>query len=122
MSVIRADEGVTFDSHGTSFDSFVRSSDLAAWQLRVEPGTQGVAHRPSHEEVFLVLEGSLRVTLDGTVSELRPRDVMHVPADAELKVDGGPAGATAWVTTTSGLEAVSSDGTRIRPPWAQSES
>jgi hypothetical protein len=24
-----------------------------------------------------------------------------------------------WVTTGSGLEAVTSDGTRIRPPWAQ---
>ena len=30
-----------------------------------------------------------------------------------------PDGATAWVTTTPGLEAVSHDGTRITPPWAK---
>ena len=47
------------------------------------------------------------------------RDAALVPAGSELKVDGGPAGATAWVTTTPGLEAVTSDGTRISPPWAQ---
>jgi hypothetical protein len=35
-----------------------------------------------------------------------------------LRLDGGTAGAAAWVTTTSGLEAVMADGSRIAPPWA----
>lgn len=37
----------------------------------------------------------------------------------ELCVDAGPDGATAWVTTTAGREAVTADGTKIAPPWAQ---
>lgn len=47
-----------------------------------------------------------------------PGDVALVPADSELRVDAGPDGATACVTTTPGLEAATADGTRIKPPWA----
>jgi len=66
-----------------------------------------------------VLSGELHVTLDGTTTALHPGDVVLVPADSELRVDAGPDGATAWVTTTPGLEAVTADGTRITPPWAR---
>jgi hypothetical protein len=45
--------------------------------------------------------------------------VALIPANSELQVDGGAAGSTVWVTTTAGLEAVTSDGVRIKPPWAQ---
>ncbi len=43
---------------------------------------------------------------------------MHVPASSELQVDGGPEGATAWVTTTPGLTATIGEET-MTPPWAQ---
>jgi len=50
---------------------------------------------------------------------LQPGDVVLVPAGSDLRVDAGPEGATACVTTTPGLEAVTADGTKIAPPWAQ---
>jgi len=62
--------------------------------------------------------GRATVALDGTTTTLHPGDVALVPADSELRVDAGPDGATAWVTTTPGLAAVTADGTRINPPWA----
>ncbi len=68
--------------------------------------------------MLLVLDGALRITLDGADSTLRPGDVALVPAGSELRVDSGPSGATAWVTTTPGLEAVMADGTTLTPPWA----
>jgi len=68
---------------------------------------------------MLVLDGELRVTLDGVSSALRRGDVLLIAANSELRVDAGPDGATAWVTTTPGLEAVTADGTRVTPPWAQ---
>ncbi len=46
------------------------------------------------------------------------RKVEEHLAGSELRVDSGPDGASAWVTTTAGLEAVTADGTRISPPWA----
>lgn len=112
-----------FETHGSRFLAYVSpsrgSSQLCAWQLTVPPDLQGVAHRPSREEVLLVLDGELRVTLDGTRTALHRGDAVLVPADSELRVDAGPDGAVAWVTTTPGLEAVTSDGIHIVPPWAR---
>lgn len=123
MPVIPATAAATFETHGSRFVSYIAPSrgsrQLCAWRLTVPAGLRGLPHRPNREEVLLVLSGELIVTLDGTTSALQAGEVVLVPADSELRVDGGPAGATAWVTTTPGLEAVTADGTRIRPPWAR---
>lgn len=123
MPVIRALDAAVFETHGSRFHSYVAPSrgsrSLCAWRLEVPADLQGVAHRPTREEVLLVLDGELRLTLDGDRSELHRGDVALVPADSELRVDAGPAGATAWVTTTPGLEAVTGDGSRITPRWAR---
>ena len=112
-----------FETHGSSFSSYVApfrgSSQLCAWRLDVPAGLEGVPHRPSREEVLLVLDGELHVTLDGERTKVRPGEVVLVPVGSELCVDGGPTGASAWVTTTPGLEAVTANGSRITPPWAQ---
>lgn len=122
MPVIHPGDAVPFETHGSRFLSYVSpsrgSTELCAWQLTVPADLRGVAHRPTREEVLLVLTGELQVTLDGVATALRPGDVALVPAGSELRVDAGPDGATAWVTTTPGLEAVTADGTRITPPWA----
>ncbi len=122
MPIVRPADAVSFDMHGSRFLSYVRpskgSSQLCAWQLTVPANLRGVAHRPSREEVLVILDGELQVTLDGASSALRRGDAVLVPAGSELRVDAGPDGASAWVTTTPGLEAVTADGTRISPPWA----
>jgi quercetin dioxygenase-like cupin family protein len=111
-----------FEAHGSRFASFVSTArgatTLCAWRLDVQPNLVGVAHRPSHEEVILLLKGQLRVTLDGISHDVETGSVVQVPPGVELKVDGGPEGATAWVTTTPGLTAIIDQETMI-PPWAQ---
>ena len=123
MPVIGSTEATTFETHGSRFSSYVAPSrgsrELCAWHLEVPADLEGVAHRPNREEVLLVLTGELRITLDGVQAELHQGDVALVPANSELRVDAGPLGATAWVTTSPGLEAVMDDGSRITPPWAQ---
>jgi len=122
VPVVRFTDAVLHEVHGSTFGSYVApsrgSTSLCAWRLIVPPNLHGVAHRPTREEVLLVLDGELRITLDGADSTLRPGDVALVPAGSELRVDSGPSGATAWVTTTPGLEAVMADGTTLTPPWA----
>ena len=122
MPVIRPADAVPFEMHGSRFLSYVSpakgSSQLCAWQLSVPADLHGVAHRPTKEEVLLVLDGELHVTVDGNSSALSRGDAVLVPAGSELLVNAGPTGATAWVTTTPGLEAVTADGARISPPWA----
>jgi quercetin dioxygenase-like cupin family protein len=68
--------------------------------------------------VLLLLAGELTITIDGTATDLAAGDVVLAPAGSELRVDGGNCDATAWVTTTPGLEAIMADGSRFAPPWA----
>jgi glyoxylate utilization-related uncharacterized protein len=123
MPVLHADDAATFPAHGSTFESYVSptrgSEQLCAWRLKVPAGTKGVAHRPSREEVLLILTGGLHVTLDGARTLTSPGSVVLVPADSEVTIDGGVSDSSAWVTTTPGLCAVTGDGTVITPPWAQ---
>jgi quercetin dioxygenase-like cupin family protein len=122
MPIYSPADAEPFEVHGSRFDSFIRTdrgaSTLCAWRLRVAPGQPGVAHRPSHEEVFLVLDGELTITLDSETTAVSAGDVVHVPAGSEIRIDGGPEGASAWVTTTAGLTATVGDQT-MAPRWAQ---
>ena len=123
MTIIAAGAAERFTIHGSTFDSFVRtgrgSAQLCAWRLTVPGGTVGMPHRPSHEEVLLVLAGDLTARIDGVSTPVTVGDVIVVPAGADFCVDSGPEGATAWVTTTAGLTATTADGQELRPPWAQ---
>lgn len=122
MPIYSPSDAEHFDIHGSRFASFVSTargaSTLCAWRLDVPPDLEGVAHCPSHEEVLLLLEGRLRITLDGISQDVEPGDVVQIPAGSELKVDGGPRGGSAWVTTTAGLTAAIGEQT-MAPPWAQ---
>jgi len=123
MPVVHPADAVLFETHGSRFHSYASpsrgTSQLSAWRLDVPAGLRGVTHRPSREEILLILDGELHVTLDDECFVVNPGDVVVVPPSSELLIDGGRTDATAWVTTTPGLEAVTADGTRIVPPWAQ---
>lgn len=122
MTVLDSAASIRFEAHGSTFSSYVasrNSTQLCAWKLTVPAGSRGVAHRPSRDEVLLVLDGTLHITIDGVHHRVAAGDVALVRAGAEVVVDGGPQGAAVWVTTTPGLTATLGDGTRLTPPWAQ---
>ncbi|SHN44499.1 cupin domain-containing protein [Cryptosporangium aurantiacum] len=122
MPVLQADSAVTHEVHGSRFTSYVRpavgSAELCAWRLDVPAGTTGVPHRPSREEVLVILSGSAEVTLDGEVRTATAGDVVLVPAGASFRVDVGDEPLRAWVTTSVGLTAELPDGSTLTPPWA----
>ena len=76
MPVLYAADAVVHELHGSVFTSFAApargSRELCAWRLEVPPGTRGVPHAVSKEEVLLVLSGALHVTLDGTPARPPP--------------------------------------------------
>lgn len=123
MPVYTPADAELFESHGSRFLSYLStargSTSLCAWRLEIAPGTPGVAHRPSHEEVLLMLDGELSLILDFRQRLLHPGDVVHVPAGAEITITGTEKPATAWVTTTAGLQATITGGETMSPPWAQ---
>jgi len=122
MPVFTHGDAEVFHIHGSRFSSYVRPAsggrELCAWRLDVPAQTVGLAHRPDHEEVLLVLAGRLTVTLDQVRSDLVSGDVLLVGARSELQIDTGTDSASAWVTTTPGLTATTRDGEVITPPWA----
>jgi quercetin dioxygenase-like cupin family protein len=122
MTVIRPADAVVHEMHGTRFTSYAApargSQELCAWRIDVPPGSTGIAHTITREEVVLVLSGAMDLTLDERVSTVRDGDVAVLPAGATVRVDNtGEAPVTAWVTTSVGLEAELADGSRIVPPW-----
>jgi len=123
MPIFAPADSTDFTTHGSTFAAYVNpsrgSAELCAWKLTVPPDLAGVAHRPSREEVLLVLGGRLHITVDDDSADLGAGSVVHVPTGSLLRLDTGPEGGTAWVTTTPGLTASTVDGTVITPPWAQ---
>ncbi len=67
MPVVHAADAVIHDMHGSRFTSYAApsrgSAELCAWRLDVAPGSQGVTHAVSREEILFVLSGTLHVTL-----------------------------------------------------------
>jgi len=127
MPVVHASDAVIHDMHGSRFTSYAApargSTELCAWRLDVPPGSQGVAHTVSREEILFVLAGTLHVTLGdeaGAGEPGRPGDAVVVPPGSRLRIDNpGHEPASAWVTTSTGLETVLPDGSRLSPPWTR---
>ncbi|HEY5362419.1 MAG TPA: cupin domain-containing protein [Streptosporangiaceae bacterium] len=142
MPVVRAADAVEHELHGSVFTSYAApasgSRELCAWRLEVPGRTTGIPHTVSKEEVLLVLSGRLSVTLSGgaaadgafagqgagaaagSSAEACAGDAIVVPAGTVLKIDNlDDQRASAWVTTSVGLEAVLADGSSIRPPWVR---
>jgi quercetin dioxygenase-like cupin family protein len=124
MPVVREEDAVTHEVHGSRFTSYVSSrsaagTQLCAWRLSVPAAQPGVSHTPDRDEVLLVLEGALLATVNGRKTPLTAGDVLLVRAGDVLTADGGPEGAAVWTTTTPGLTATMADGSTMAPPWAQ---
>lgn len=123
MPFVPAADAVVHEMHGVRFVSYAASAlgskELCAWRTEVSAGRAGPPHRISREEVFLVLSGSLELTIDGETRSLSAGDTAVAPPGSSLGlVNATEKPATMWVTTSTGLEAELADGSRISPPWA----
>lgn len=124
MPVVRTADAVVHELHGARFTSYAStargSAELCLWRLDLPAaGPAAVPHVIFREELFAVIEGSLRVSLDGEVHTLGPGEVAIAPAGCALAVENpGPGPAAAWVSTSVGFAAQLADGSRISPPWA----
>jgi mannose-6-phosphate isomerase-like protein (cupin superfamily) len=123
MPVYRSNDFVSHAMHDAEFSSYVTpardTTELCAWRVKVAPGSTGVAHQVSRDEVLLVLSGQPQVLVDTVEEKLEPGDVIHVPAGRDFRLDNpGAEPASLWVTTSVGLTARLADGSEISPPWA----
>lgn len=96
------------------------ANELCTWQLEVEPHAQSEPHHLDHEEVFILLDGTITISVAGESVELHAGDALSVPAHAQLQLTGsGEQGAHAIVCIPAGTHATMADGQEIgTPPWA----
>ncbi|MGW1739225.1 cupin domain-containing protein [Nocardia sp. NPDC001965] len=122
MPVVRTAEVESHQMHGSTFTPLVRpatgSSELCVWRLDIAPALEGVAHRIHREEAFVLLSGTLTLTIGDEVSTLAPGDAAVAPAGSEIRLANPSASAAAvLVSAPVGFTGELPDGTIVDPPW-----
>jgi quercetin dioxygenase-like cupin family protein len=65
--------------HSSAFGSLVTGEQIELGVLRFKAGEGANEHAHPHEQVLFILSGRVRMTIDGQVHELGPREVAHMP-------------------------------------------
>jgi mannose-6-phosphate isomerase-like protein (cupin superfamily) len=123
MAVIPAPATPTHELGGARFTSLATpsrgSTDTSVWIVDIAPGTEGVPHRLTREEVFVVLAGRAEVRLGDTVSHADVGDAIVVPPGVPFAL--APAGEEALRAVCClpvGGQGQLAGGEPFTPPWA----
>ena len=123
MAVIPAPTTPTHELGTTRFTSLATpqrgSTTTSVWQVEIAPGTPSTPHALTREEVFVVLAGRARVTLDGIVATADAGDAIAVPPDTRFAIEpiGGDVLRMLCCMPVGG-QARTDDGATFTPPWA----
>ncbi len=88
------------------------SSELAVWTVEMRAGQAGPVHRAEHEQVWVVLEGTLAVN----GAEHGAGDAIVIGAGEQRRIEA-PEAARALVCSRGGATVTTERGTRPLP-WA----
>jgi quercetin dioxygenase-like cupin family protein len=125
MPVIRAADAPTFEQYDVRVIGYTSPSrgatEICTLRLQIEPGVESPAHWLDHEEVFLLLDGTLSFSVAGEETELTAGDALSVPARSLLQVaNRGMQTAIAIVCQPAGTQNTLANGTVLGVPiWAR---
>jgi len=124
MSVLPAPVAPTHSVGATTFTSLATPSRGAqrtsVWVVSVPPGEPPTPHQLFDEEVFVVLEGTASVTLDGTEERASTGDAIVVPPHVDFALaNPGPQPLRLLCCMPVGGQAKLPEGEPFTPPWAQ---
>jgi quercetin dioxygenase-like cupin family protein len=125
MPVVRTTNAPTFTVEGFNFMGLTSpsrgASELCTWRLEIEPHAKSEAHWLDHEEVFVLLDGVITISVAGEKFELHAGDAISVPARSLLQLaNTNERAAHAVVCLPVGALGTMADGREIgTPPWAQ---
>jgi quercetin dioxygenase-like cupin family protein len=124
MAVVRSPAVPTHELPGAWFTSLATpsrgSAETSVWLVELAPGTPGTPHRLTREEVFVVLEGTARVTLGGVTDDAHPGDAIVVPPGTAFALEAaGGAPVRALCCLPVGGQGILADGDPFTPPWAR---
>lgn len=93
-------------------------TETCVWRLAIAPGAPGTAHSVDREEIFVVLAGRARATVDGVDCDVGPGDALIVPAGAPFALaNPGPDELIAIAVLPVGGRATLPGGDAFAPPW-----
>lgn len=123
MPVIAGSDRSTYELGGATFTSLATPSrgtvESSVWQVELAPGTPGVPHEVTREELFVILGGRAAVLLGGRRSEATVGDTVVVPPDTPFALaNEGDEPVHALVCFPVGGQA-RADGATFTPPWAR---
>ena len=123
MPVLTAPESPTHRVGDTAFTSLATptrgTSRTSVWLLELPAGARPTTHSITEEEIFVVLEGTADVELDGDASTATTGDVIVVPPGVPFALgNAGPAGCRLVCCQPVGAQAQLPDGEPFTPPWA----
>lgn len=123
MPVIPAPQTFTHELPHARFYSLATpsrgSSETSVWRVRLTSALQTQPHRLTREEIFVVLDGAVRVVLGGQVSEAKSGDAIVVPRDTEVVLSCVGESAEVLCCLPVGGQAQLADGALFTPPWAE---
>lgn len=67
--------------HSTAYGELVTGEQIEVGRLRFKKGEGAEPHQHPHEQILIVTEGLLRVTLDGESQDMGPGGGFHAPPD-----------------------------------------
>jgi quercetin dioxygenase-like cupin family protein len=90
--------------------------ELALWRVRMEAGGAGPEHVFDSEQVWTVVSGAARVTVDGEQAVLAAGDTIVLPAGAtrRIRADGE---LEALVAGRAGARVTAAGHDGVTPPW-----
>ncbi len=104
--------GVATSSRGATEVSVIRQ--------RQAPGAANPAHSHDHEEVMVVLSGTVRVTAGKEGAELSAGDAVIVPANVVHRIETtGETDAEWLLAAPAGVRFLFADGREASPAWAK---
>ena len=124
MAVIPAPSGATHELPGTRFTSLATPSrgtvETAVWRVEIDAGVEPTSHSLTREEVFVVLEGTATVEIDGEREVASRGDAIAVPAETPFVLANGGDGALRLLCCLPvGGQARMGEQDPFTPPWAQ---
>jgi quercetin dioxygenase-like cupin family protein len=125
MTVIRDGEHQFIETPGGNFGRGVATPSGGAVEVSVirqrqRPGGTNPAHTHDREEVMVILNGAVTVTVAGEAVALGAGDAVIVPARTAHQVENTSAHPAEWLLVApAGVRFFHATGDEASPPWAR---
>lgn len=124
MKIRTASSLTVFETPNASITPLATRKSGAEQVSIIRQRMQGSQRNPMHahtsEEVMLMLDGAVDVTVDGITRRLAAGDTLIVPAGSMHCIENGGGQPAEWlIVSPLGMQFLGADGGAMTPAWAE---